>query len=231
MALNSTLWTAIQTAAPGLFPDKDFDAYVTHDFGWIIGPYNELCDLAHEIAPGGKTWTKFKGHGARLGRRGDDIPPFVVGHVPGFRKKIKGKDPLIVPQKVRNQREDPAQRTTGTRQDDQFPEAADYFEKKGLEAHHIVEKSILGKLGLNSDIAKNDFADVRAPCVLVMAQLHRRKFTPGVGSARDDYSSGMKGSAAKKKLTTLFGGLYDGMNELDAIAKVIIAEVGNRKAG
>jgi hypothetical protein len=227
MPLTSALWKAIQAKAPGTFPDPNFNAYVTKGFGWIIGPYDELCDVAHEIAPGTSAWARFKAAGAKLGRRGTDLPPFVVGHLPGFRKKIAGKAPAVVPQTVRDQRADPAQRMVGTRGRDEFKEMDAYYLQKGLESHHIVEKSILGRLGVNS----GDLADIRAPCVLVMAELHRRMYTPGVGSARDDYTSGMTGTAASSKLTTLFGGLYQDptMADLKAIAQVIIAEAKTLK--
>jgi hypothetical protein len=227
MPLNTPLWTAIQAKAPGVYPVPGLNAYVTSGFGWIIGPYDELCDVAHEIAPGTAAWGLFKSAGAKLGRRGTDLPPFVVGHLPGFRKKIIGVAPTPVPQSVRDQRADPAQRMIGTRGRDQFQAMDAYYLQKGLESHHIVEKSILGKLGVN----KGELADVCAPCVLVMAELHRRMYTPGVGSARDAYTSSMTGTAAATQLDTLFGGLYQdpSMAELKAIATVIIAEAKKRK--
>lgn len=227
MPLTSALWKTIQAKAPGVYPDPNLNAYVTTAFGWIIGPYDELCDVAHEIAPGTAMWAKFRAAGAKLGRRGTDLPPFVVGHLPGFRKKIAGKAPAVVPQPVRDQRADPAQRMVGTRGRDEFKEMDAYYLQKGLESHHIVEKSILGRLGVNT----GELADICAPCVLVMAELHRRMYTPGVGSARDDYISGMTGTSAATKLGTLFGSLYQDptMADLKAVATVIIGEAKTRK--
>jgi hypothetical protein len=233
MALTSPLWEAIRDKVAGEYPDKPLrDAYVTPS-GWIIGPYNVLCDVAHDIAPGAADWKKYENEGGKVGRRKTDTPPFVVGHLPGFRKKIVGMAPAFVAQSVLDQREDPLARSGPFRGRDQYGPMDAYYKVKGLEAHHIVEKSIIGKLGLNGSNPTNDLADIRAPCVLVMAELHRRKFTPGVGSARDAYSAGLGGTLASSMLKTLFGQLYnDGeFSELKAIAGVIIDEVKRLKGG
>jgi hypothetical protein len=50
----------------------------------------------------------------------------------------------------------------------EYAQFKEFYSKKTLEAHHIVEKSILGKLELND----GEVDDAVAPCVLVVAELH-----------------------------------------------------------
>ncbi|MBM3623368.1 MAG: hypothetical protein FJX20_22040 [Alphaproteobacteria bacterium] len=60
MPFASALWNAIQAKAPGEYPDPGLNACVTTGYGWIIGPYDELCGVAHKIAAGAAMWAEFK---------------------------------------------------------------------------------------------------------------------------------------------------------------------------
>jgi hypothetical protein len=56
----------------------------------------------------------------------------------------------------------------------------DWYAARTLEAHHIVEDNLIQAINL----AKRDLEHLRAPAILVMAEFHRRHFTPKVAQVR-----------------------------------------------
>src|SRR5262249_24055528 len=109
------------------------------------------------------------------------------------------------------------------RRSDQFDVFADFYSKKTLEAHHIVEKSILEALGRNRGDLHNDIA----PCVLVVAEPHQQMFTPSVGRLRESFPRQMPPSVQADGLESIYRELYasNQMADLLKIASIIIGQV------
>lgn len=72
-----------------------------------------------------------------------------------------------------------------------------------------------------------DLKNTDAPCVLVVAEFHRRLFTAQVAPERDSFTANMGSANAQKELNRIYDVLYGDsyMTDLKAIAKVIIKTV------
>jgi hypothetical protein len=212
---------------------------------WVVGPYSNLTLLAQhlrreakELAPR-KNEQASKVHNqdwslACFGRRDTDRPPTGSHPDGGFRKDLEKKrkaglvpDHPTNPKLVEIRQIDP---NTNVRRTDRkvYEKFEEFYSKKTLEAHHIVEKSILGTLKLN----KGQLEDPLAPCVLVVSELHQQMYTREVRKKRDLFHFGMSSDKQTETLTEIYEGtkvekgLYDThhMGDLLEIAKIIIKE-------
>lgn len=229
------VWDAIKSQVCTAAPDPRYEAYLTRnpvgffdngkrdDRYWVIGPYEGfrrpykgLTTLAGDLRVDAKAQESFAG--ACFGQRKTDLPPTGPQPSGGFRKAIKDAVPHPTNPEFIGQRRDEPNATP--RRSDQYAAFADFYEKKTLEAHHIIEKSILGALGLN----KGDLRDHCAPCVLAAAELHQQIFTPNVSSLRTSFSSSMSNEQRADSLTEIYTELYAApqMADVLAIAKMII---------
>ena len=225
------IWKAIKSQVCAPAPDSRYEAYLTKNpvaFAtpsgpdqryWVIGPYEGLKKLARDLRTDATTQAAFAD--ACFGRRHTDVPPTGAQPSGGFRKKMATEIPKPVNPALLGMRQvDP---NLTPRRSDLYNAFADFYSKKTLEAHHIVEKSILGDLGRNKGDLKNDIA----PCVLVMAELHQQIYTPEVSRFRASFTPGMTSAAQATLLTTIYTDLYASpqMADLLAIANVIIGQV------
>lgn len=172
---------------------------------WVVGTYDALRGLAPKLRDDSTLWQPFANHHARVGRRHDDAHPTKPRVHTRFRALL-ATTPAI-PDSAAEMAER-ARRTgpnSGERRiTDVHVPAALYFADGTLEAHHIVEKSILGELGLNN----GDLDNAEAPCVLVSPELHRRFFTPVVSPARSKFSKGMAPALRTTELDAVYNALY-----------------------
>ena len=214
-------------------PAAGVDAYVAEPNHWVIGPYDSLTHLTQDLRSDTPLRRKFARCGARIGRREGDVPPVGEKTVTSFRSAIEGKDPKVsnieLARQFAGQRHGAGANPFVPRFTDQFDEVAEFYADKTLEAHHIVEKSILGTLKVNI----GELANERAPCVLIVAELHQRLFTREVASARSLFAPTMTGELAWERLKGIYDVLYlePIMSELRAIAAIIGLEVRIRKQG
>jgi hypothetical protein len=225
------IWNAIKSQVCNPAPDPRYQAYLTktpvafvvngqpENRYWVIGPYDGLTALARDLRVDATARASF--HNACFGRRHTDLPPTGAQPSGGFRKPMETATPHAVNPALIGQRlVDP---NPTPRRSDLYDVFADFYSKKTLEAHHIVEKSILGDLGRNKGDLKNDIA----PCVLVMAELHQQIYTPEVAQFRASFTPGMSSVAQATLLTTIYTNLYASpqMAPLLEIAKIIIGQV------
>jgi hypothetical protein len=224
------IWNMIESLCTAA-PNTRYDAYLTknpvafvvkgkqENRHWVIGPYEDLTRLARDLRVDATAQASFGQ--ACFGRRYTDLPPTGPQPSGGFRKAIESTVPHPIKPALINARQvDP---NPTPRRSDLYDAFADFYSKKTLEAHHIVEKSILGRLGRN----KGDLCDERAPCVLVVAELHQQLYTPDVSKFRASFSGGMSSQEHAALLTTIYTDLYASpqMADLLAIANIIIGQV------
>ncbi len=176
------------------------------DRHWVIGSYKELQRLATNLRADESLRILFSEAGAAFGRRHTDVPPTELSTGPArFRKDEKKaiKEGKLNPVNLAllKQRVTPGA-TMDPRRSDLFTPYAQFYSAKTLEAHHIVEKSMLGTLNLN----KGAFHDDNAPCVLVVAELHQQLYTPDVSPSRKQIVKGMKHTDAADRLTEIYAG-------------------------
>lgn len=221
------VYTEIVVRACDKTPSFQFNARLSKRNRWIIGPYRELCRLAQELRYNAQVRSVFFDCQARLGRRATDVPPLGARSVTGFRSLIKEKSPKSSDETLKEKFSPLRTRAEGLsfepRFTDQFDEVANFYKDKTLEAHHIVEKSILKTLGVNG----GELADEQAPCVLIVAELHQRLFTTEVTASRGLFSKGMKGDDVYRELKKIYDALYRDsvMEDLRDIAEIINREV------
>jgi hypothetical protein len=226
------IWIEIKNKICGAVPDPQFEAYLTKSpvvfttpngvekRSWVIGPYERLKNLARTLRADAKARAAFGN--ACFGLRDTDLPPTGSQPAGGFRKPMETATPnpfnpaLIAMRQGANPSQVP-------RRSDQFDVFADFYAKKTLEAHHIVEKSILGEIKRN----KGDLQDNIAPCVLVVAELHQQIYTPEVSRFRTSFKSGMSNSAQADLLDSIYKDLYASaqMSDLLQIAKIITGQL------
>ena len=226
------VWDQIKNDVCGSRPDPRFEAWLTktptvfitpsgpEQRHWVIGPYQRLTALARELRVDASLRTAFRG--ACFGRRHTDLPPTGPQPSGGFRKAIASATPnpadaaLIAMRQGVGTNQPP-------RRSDQFDVFADFYSKKTLEAHHIVEKSILEALGRNRGDLNNDIA----PCVLVVAEPHQQMFTPNVGRLRESFSTHMPPADQADRLESIYRELYasNQMADLLKIARIIIGQI------
>ena len=137
------------------------DMFFTLQKGWIVGPYNELTGgtgLARRMRSEDALRDRIAVRQATIGRRADEKLPVGDRTIYGFRRQIEG---LLARQLVLPPGQTP-------RIIQLFDQAAEFYGDATLEAHHVVEKSMLGTLGLN----QNELANPVAPCILIVRGLH-----------------------------------------------------------
>ena len=226
------IWDHIRSDVCGPRPDPRFEAWLTKTAGvfitpsgaeprhWVIGPYERLRALARELRVDATLRKAFGS--ACFGQRHNDLPPSGAQPSGGFRKVIASATPNPLDTALIGMRQgvNPLQTPRRT---DQFDVFADFYSKKTLEAHHVVEKSILGELGRN----RGDLRDDIAPCVLVVAELHQQMYTPEVSRFRASFTKGMTGGDQADLLESIYRDLYGSapMADLLAIARLIIGQV------
>jgi|GEM_PF-4502584 hypothetical protein len=225
------IWNTIKSRVCTAAFDPRYEAYLTkspvgfvvngrpENRHWVIGPYEGLKKLARDLRVDAMAQASFSR--ACFGRRHTDLPPIGPQPSGGFRKTMENAVPHSINPVLINLRQvDP---NLTPRRSDLYDAFADFYSKKTLEAHHIVEKSILGDLGYNKGDLRNDIA----PCVLVVPELHQQIYTPEVSKFRADFSSGMSSQAQAALLTTIYTDLYapTQMTDLSAIANIIIGQV------
>jgi hypothetical protein len=186
---------------------------------WVIGPYKGLKDLAGHLRVDPTKRASFSR--ACFGRRHTDLPPTGPQPSGGFRKAMAVAVPHPIDPALIGKRQVDLNPTP--RRSDLYDAFADFYSKKTLEAHHIVEKKILDVIGRN----KGDLSDDRAPSVLVVAKLHQQIYTPEVAKDRASFSPGMSSQQQADKLTDIYTKVYVStqMADLLAIANIIIGQV------
>lgn len=191
---------------------------------WVIGRYCDLEEIAHVLRTDEELRQAFSELSARFGERETDLPP--------TGKRVTRIGPLGDPRftvaelkrrHARKRLQPGASQPFAARITDLHPEHQRYWKSRTLEAHHIVEKSMLGALGVNT----GELQDNVAPCVLAVAEMHQRRYTAKMASERGNFSSRMTASTASNLLTKIYDDLYGAptMIQLNEIAKIIIEEV------
>jgi len=204
-------------------PIGGYRAYLSRGQKWVIGTYSELRRLTLAWRTDDQLRTSLFNLGARIGRRETDVAPQGDREVKSFKAKVKGKNPEVpsetLYQKFASQRTGHQPDRFKPRVTDQYEAAKDYFLDQTLEAHHIVEKSILGVLGMNTGELENKIA----PCVLVVAELHRRLFTAEVAGSRRLFAGLSTTVQATRELDRIYGDLYKDpvMEDLRKISTII----------
>jgi len=225
------IWNAIKNQVCDTAADRRYEAYLTkrpvafvingrpENRHWVIGPYESLKKLARDLRVDATTRASFGQ--ACFGRRHTDLPPTGPQPSGGFRTAIAGAVPNPINPALLSMRQVDANPTP--RRSDLYGLFADFYAKKTLEAHHVVEKSILGDLGRN----KGDLRDDIAPCVLVVAELHQQIYTPEVSKFRTSFSPAMSSQAQAALLNTIYEDLYAPaqMADLLAIVRIIVSHV------
>jgi hypothetical protein len=237
------IWNAIKSRICTPPPEPRYEAYLTktpisfvvngkpENRYWVIGPYEGLKKLARDLRVDPSARARFST--ACYGRRHTDLPPTGAQPSGGFRQAMETATPHVVNPALIAQRASPAEATP--RRSDLYDVFADFYGAKTLEAHHIVEKSILGDLKRNRGDLSNDIA----PCVLVVAELHQQIYTPEVSQFRASFTPGMSSAPQAKLLRKIYGGREDAaalaappglyaapqMADLWGIAKIIIDQV------
>ena len=191
---------------------------------WVIGRFCDLKGIAPVLRTDEELREAFSELSTRFGQRETDLPRA------GERVTRIGPlgDPRFTVAELKR-RHARKRRLPGTLQPfaaritDIHPEHERFWESRTLEVHHIVEKSMLGALGVNTGQLENNVA----PCVLAVAEMHQRLYTAEMASKRGDFSRQMSASAASNLLTKMYDYLYAEpvMIQLNAIAKIIIGEV------
>jgi hypothetical protein len=228
------------------------------DKHWVIGPYKALTDLAVSLKSDEALRDDFTDIGAAYGRRHGDVPRdqnptapirFAKAMKRAMRAWLTGQSPKgwhdpysrdMKAKKLPRSGDDPEAVWKGltgrnesqeSRRTDRFDACREFYKSKTLEAHHIVEKSILGILGLNH----GDLDDKAAPCVLVAAELHQQFFTPEVRDYRARFTAPPSDPAKRKEhyvaaadeLERIYNNLYKprAFEPLQDIANEIIKHV------
>jgi hypothetical protein len=189
---------------------------------WLIGPYEVLARLAPVLRMSAPMRAYLAGLGVRFGQRGNDNPPFG-----DQQPRIGPRGELLRSDHRPERKAGSAAGAPASRATDDHVAVARYWNTQTLQAHHIVEKSILGALGVN----RGDLADEVAPTVLVSAELHQRLFTAEMAGVRRQYTREMDGETAYAKLTRHYDHLYARpvFRELRTVADLVNREARVRK--
>lgn len=205
---------------PGLYltaPD------VTPQAGrWLIGPYNALARLAPQLRTDEQKRDFLADLHVRFGERATDMPPS------GSRRPRIGEKGLpVLSDHLAERRTNVTAGAPAARETDMYENAAKFWATQTLQAHHIVEKSILTALTVNS----GDLADSVAPCVLLVAEFHQRLFTSEMAGARGQFQPTMTGAQAYLELKKIYDSLYARpvLAELRVIADLINRAARARK--
>ena len=157
----------------GCRPAPQSGVHITRH-GWILGPYSDLKELTDHLRADAELRGRFSAvGGVRVGRRQSDLIPDPQRGPRSFREAIAGKSPKPVTPPLAASIAKRHDGSNSQRFNEQFDEVQAFYAGKTLEAHHLVEKSILGRLRVNF----GDLADAVAPCILVAAELHQQFFS------------------------------------------------------
>jgi hypothetical protein len=174
------------------------DMFFTLQKNWIVGPYNELtggAGLARRLRSEGALRDRLAVRKATIGRRENEELPVGKRTIYGFRRQIEG---MLARQLVL-----PAGQTPRIIQ--LFDQEDEFYGDATLEAHHVVEKSMLGLLKLN----QNELANSVAPCILIVRGLHEF-FTKELTELREQVSSASSQKAGLELMHDRYGELYSG---------------------
>lgn len=182
-----------------ILPTKNPSIGASRTNFWLIGPYASLCQLRDHLGANPTeidTWVK--NYNLRFGRRKYDIFSKERASRHSFRATISGKEP---------EKED-------RRKIEQYQAVKQFYVHKTLEAHHIVEDSIIKKLGQQTGDLKRE----NAPTVLVSAELHQQYFTRQMKEFRKQEKF------TKQELVATYTNLYryPEMADLHEISQLII---------
>jgi hypothetical protein len=228
------VWSKIKTLVCTGPVMSRYDAYFTKQpvaFSpvprrWVIGEYDHLKKLATALR---NDWTvgMYFG-GACYGLRHTDVAPTGPQPKGGFRPLPPVPDHPVNQGLINMRQVNPNQTP---RESDLYDKYRDFYAQKTLEAHHIVEKSILGTLGHNKP--GTGLENHKAPCVLVVAELHQQMFTREVSKFRTSFHNGMSEYQQALLLTSIYKDLYASpqMADLLWIANIIIGQVGGLGRG
>jgi len=191
---------------------------------WLIGTYREVRQIARSLPSDKALQEKLIALNVRVGRRETDVPPQALrkGRDPGIGDWGTAK--VVNVASLLAQRKDPSNRgKTTARVSDLYDPVQTYWAVRTLEAHHIVEKGILGDLHLN----KGDLDNNRAPTVLLAAEFHQRLFTSEVAAERDQFKSKLEGAQAYALLKDIYDKLYSDLvlESLKEVAEIINSAV------
>ena len=188
------------------------DMFFTLQKNWIIGPYNELtggAGLARRLRTEDALRDRLAVREATIGRRSNERLPVGERTTYGFRRQIVG----LLPRQVEVL---PGQTQRITQL---FEQADEFYGDATLEAHHVVEKSILGSLKLN----QNELANSVAPCILIVRGLHEF-FTKELVQLREQVASASSQEDGLNLMRHRYSELYSGevLAPMRAIASEII---------
>jgi hypothetical protein len=196
---------------------------------WLIGPYWKVCDLRRlvnrdpeKLVP---VMSMVSRKELRFGNRDYDVWTPNKALRTRFRSEIENKLPKII------NKDDPYSKLhenldvyVPRRRTEQYQEIKGFYVHKTLEAHHIVEDSILQKIMKNKSPGKklstkdSNLIRSRAPTVLVAAELHQQHFTDKMKDFRN------KEDFFQAELISQYDTLYSfpNMGDLKDIATKII---------
>lgn len=202
--------------------------FITKNNKWIIGPYTQLRLFASKLRyrddlNRDDLIEKLVKLDVIFGERKTDAAPVGAVQKGGFIQAIRGKEEeqsAAELEKLYGNKPNRKGKPFIPRLTDQFQKAKDWYQNRTLESHHIVEKSLLEKINAN----KGDLADAVAPCVLVVAEMHRRLYTAEIARQRGSITNTMSRSEVKSKLFPMYRQLYARpvFSDLREIAELII---------
>jgi len=185
---------------------------------WVVGRHHVLKRIAAELRVQSDLRERFTGLRVRYGDRSIDNPP-----TEPYLKSIP-ESPL---------KSNPTPGQPFNRQRDHHQGVEDFWRRKTLESHHIVEDNIVEKL--EQDVG--ELVREEAPCVLLSAELHQRAFSAAMTrlNQRDAFSPNLGAPVALKQLGDLAEELYvravadrKPFQELKALALIINQEICGR---
>lgn len=188
---------------------------------WVIGSHHVLKKIAADLRVRLELRKRLTELRVRFGDRSIDKPP-----TEPYLKSIP-ESPL---------KSNPMPGKPFNRQRDHHPGVEDFWRRKTLESHHIVEDNIVKKLKQD----RGELVRENAPCVLLAGELHSRVFSAAMTrlNERDAFSPILSGPEALKQLDALAEELYvhavtdrQAFQELKLIASIINQEICGRMAG
>jgi len=185
---------------------------------WVVGQHHVLKKIAADLRVHFGLRERFTKLRVRLGDRSIDNLP-----TEPYLKSIP-ESPL---------KSNPTPEQPFNRQRDLYQGVEDFWRRKTLESHHIVEDNIVEKL--NQD--RGDLVRENAPCVLLAGELHQRVFSAAMTrlNERDAFSPNLSRPVALKQLDALAEELYvravtdrKPFQELKSLALIINQEICGR---
>lgn len=188
---------------------------------WVVGRHRVLTFIAGDLRVNRELCERFVELRVRLGDRTTDNPP-----TKPFFKSIP-ESPLRFPSV-------PGQ--PFNRQRDHYSGADEFWSRMTLHSHHLVEANIVKKLGKDT----GDLVRGEAPCVLLVAELHQRVFSPAMTrlNQRHMFSADAAPTEAIKQLDELAEALYGravaaraSFKDLKTLALIINREICKTMSG